>query len=83
MHSGAKFAMDLNPDSENHAVPEVTLLRQDCSATWRLPDESLDVVFSSNFFEHLPSKEALESTFFEAYRTLKPGGFASSPWDRT
>jgi SAM-dependent methyltransferase len=71
---GRKFAMDLNPDAENHTSAEVTLLRQDCSATWQLPDESLDVVFSSNFFEHLPTKDALESTFLEAHRTLKPGG---------
>lgn len=71
---GQKFAMDLNPDAENHAAPEVNLLRQDCSATWQLPDGSLDAVFSSNFFEHLPNKDALESAFLEAYRTLKPGG---------
>ena len=52
----------------------MTLLRQDCSATWQLPYESLDVVFSSNCLEHLPTKDALECTFLEAGRTLKPGG---------
>jgi len=31
-------------------------------------------VFTSNFFEHLPSKMALERTLEEAYRALKPGG---------
>jgi SAM-dependent methyltransferase len=70
----SKFAMDLNPDSQLHARPEVAVLQQDCSEPWRLPDESLNVVFSSNFFEHLPSKVALQKTLVEAHRTLKPGG---------
>ena len=69
-----KFAMDLNPDAERHALPGVTILQQDCSEVWQLDDESLDVVFSSNFFEHLPSKAALEKTLLEAHRTLKTGG---------
>lgn len=70
----SKYAMDLNPDSQLHARPEVILLQQDCSERWRLQDESLNVVFSSNFFEHLPSKVALEKTLVEAHRALKPGG---------
>jgi len=69
-----KLAMDLNPDAERHALPEVGILRQDCSETWQLDKESLDVVFSSNFFEHLPSKSALEKTLLEAHRVLKPEG---------
>ena len=69
-----KFAMDLNLDAERHALPGVTLLHQDCSEAWQLEQESLDVVFSSNFFEHLPSKSALEKTLLEAHRALKPGG---------
>ena len=69
-----KFAMDLNPDAERHALPEVTVLQQDCSETWQIDEESLDAVFTSNFFEHLPSKAALEKTLLEAHRALKPGG---------
>jgi SAM-dependent methyltransferase len=69
-----KFAMDLNPDAAHHALPGVALLHQDCSEAWQLEKESLDVVFSSNFFEHLPSKLALEKTLLEAHRALKTGG---------
>ena len=32
------------------------------------------VVFTSNFFEHLPDKDALRRTLQEALRCLKPGG---------
>ena len=47
---------------------------QDCSARWQLADASLDVVFTSNFFEHLPDKTALGRTFDEIRRCLRPGG---------
>jgi hypothetical protein len=32
------------------------------------------VVFTSNFFEHIPTKEGLRATLCEAYRCLTPGG---------
>jgi SAM-dependent methyltransferase len=47
---------------------------QDCSTSWPLPDESLDVVFTSNFFEHLPDKAALGRTLDQVWRCLKEGG---------
>jgi SAM-dependent methyltransferase len=52
----------------------VTFLEQDCSKAWPLADNSLDVVFTSNFFEHLLSKQALGETIQQAARCLRPGG---------
>jgi len=72
--AATKYAMDLNPQTKQHLAGNVTFLEQDCSTRWSLPDESLDVVFSSNFFEHLPSKQSLENSIREAARCLKPGG---------
>jgi SAM-dependent methyltransferase len=69
-----KLGMDLNPDSCSKLGHEVTFLKQDCAQVWDLPDEQLDVVFTSNFFEHLPSKTALRQTVDQAIRCLKPGG---------
>jgi SAM-dependent methyltransferase len=69
-----KYGMDLNPASAAQLSTEVTLLRQDCSSHWELPDGSLDAVFTSNFFEHLPDKASLGRTLAEAFRCLKPGG---------
>jgi SAM-dependent methyltransferase len=66
--------MDLNPDSHRHLRREVRFLQQDCSHPWPLPESSLDVVFSSNFFEHLPEKSQLDLTLREILRCLKPGG---------
>ena len=68
-----KFGMDLNPDATRFAR-NATILEHDCSQPWPVDVSSLDVVFTSNFFEHLPSKAALESTLAEAFRSLKPGG---------
>lgn len=69
-----KYAMDLNPDAPQRVGPEVKCLVQDCSAPWGLPPDSLGLVFTSNFFEHLPDKAALGRTLDEARRCLQPGG---------
>ncbi|MGQ0633003.1 MAG: class I SAM-dependent methyltransferase [Planctomycetaceae bacterium] len=71
---GRKYAMDLNPDARRSLEPDVLLLEQDCSTRWAMDDASLDVVFTSNFFEHLPDKPALGRTLDEVYRCLRSGG---------
>jgi SAM-dependent methyltransferase len=74
VRAGRKLAMDLNPDAPKHLDPSVNFLAQDCSVAWRTEPASLDVVFTSNFFEHLPSKDHLKLTLQQAFRCLKPGG---------
>src|SRR3954466_9935018 len=69
-----RYAMDLNPDAPRRVGPDVKCLLQDCSEPWPLPDDALNVVFTSNFFEHLPDKAALGRTLDEIHRCLKPGG---------
>ena len=69
-----KYALDLNPDSRVRAASDVVTLSQDCTTDWPLPPASLDVVFTSNLLEHLPSKAHVESAIAQAYRCLKPGG---------
>jgi SAM-dependent methyltransferase len=69
-----KFGIDLNPSARKHLKPDVRFFEQDCSLPWPIPDRSLDVVFTSNFFEHLPSKDSLRDTMGQAHRCLSPGG---------
>jgi SAM-dependent methyltransferase len=69
-----KFAMDLNSDARKHLAPSVRFFEQDCSVAWPLPENSMDAVFTSNFFEHLPDKECLKRTLRQVFRCLKPGG---------
>ena len=72
--AGKKYAMDLNPDAADRLTGDVELISQDCAAPWPLEDDSLDVVFTSNFLEHLPHKADIERTIKEVKRCLKPGG---------
>lgn len=74
INAGQKYAMDLNPDAPRHLRPGVRFLEQDCSDNWPLPENTLDTVFTSNFFEHLPDKDCLKRTLRQAFRSLKPGG---------
>ena len=69
-----KFAMDLNPDARKYLAPSVQFLDQDCASPWQLENATLNVVFTSNFFEHLPDKGALGQTLGEIFRCLAPGG---------
>jgi SAM-dependent methyltransferase len=70
----SKYAMDLNPEILNAAESKVKIFQQDCSDSWPLAEAELDVVFTSNFLEHLPNKEAVRRTLSNAHRCLKPGG---------
>ena len=69
-----RYGLDLNPDAENHLHPGVQLLQQRADEPWPLEANRLDLVFSSNFLEHLPDRAAVSETLAEAYRCLRPGG---------
>jgi len=69
-----RVAVDLNPETKHFADPAVEVLQTSSTDLSALDDGSVDTVFSSNFFEHLPSKDALMETLRESYRILAPGG---------
>jgi len=69
-----KFAMDLNPDAAKQLNRDVSFLHQDCSQPWPVAENSLDTIFTSNFFEHLPDKDCLNRTLRQALRALAPSG---------
>ncbi len=74
IHAARKFAMDLNPDAARHLDRDIDFLCQDCSQPWPVKAASLDAVFTSNFFEHLPDKPTLGRTLDQVRSALKPGG---------
>lgn len=69
-----KIAIDLNPDSKELLPSDVEFHLTSASDLSMLQDETVDICFSSNFFEHLPSKEVMDEVLAEALRVLKPGG---------
>lgn len=69
-----KYALDLNPDAAAAAESDVELILHDCTVEWPLAPHSVDVVFTSNFLEHLPDKDAVIEACRQAHRVLKPGG---------
>jgi SAM-dependent methyltransferase len=69
-----KFAMDVNADAREFLNPDVVFLQQDGAHRWDVDDASLDLVFTSNFFEHVPSKQVLSQIIAEARRCIRPGG---------
>tara|TARA_B100000405_G_C16609161_1_gene383438 strand:- start:181 stop:843 length:663 start_codon:yes stop_codon:yes gene_type:complete len=69
-----KHGMDLNPDARESLDEGITFHEQDCSEPWSFEPNSIDLIFTSNFFEHLPDKQALEKTVSHAKQALRPGG---------
>jgi hypothetical protein len=74
VEAAEKWAIDLNPDCAGSLQPGITHVHQSCADRWPFADGSIDVVFTSNFFEHLPNKELVRKTCDEAFRTLRSGG---------
>jgi SAM-dependent methyltransferase len=70
---GEKLAVDLNPDLARLVEGAKAIVRPSRSIP-EVPTGSVDVVFTSNFFEHLPDKRELLSTLQECHRMLRPDG---------
>ncbi len=71
---GKKYAVDLNADTADHVDADVTYLGTSATNLAGLDDASVDVVFASNFFEHVAAKDELRTIFAEIARVLRPGG---------
>lgn len=69
-----KLAVDLNDDTPSFAHSNVTVQQVSSTNLSFKADESIDVVFTSNFLEHLRTKEEALQTFSEVHRILKKGG---------
>lgn len=69
-----KIAVDLNEDIYKFARPDVHVIIAWSHRMDAVASDSVDVVFVSNFFEHLPDKQTFLNTLREIRRILKPGG---------
>jgi SAM-dependent methyltransferase len=71
--AGRKIAIDLNPEFRRYVAADVDAHVCSSTAVPVVADESIDVVFVSNFFEHI-SKPDILATLREIRRVLRPGG---------
>ena len=68
-----KIAVDLNPETQSHANSDVEVFITNTTDLHQVQDETIDVIFTSNFFEHI-KKTDIVKTIAEAHRVLKLGG---------
>jgi len=69
-----KYAMDINSDTERFAGKGVVVIRPQGYDLSELEESTLNVVFASNFFEHLPNRQAVLDVLSSTQRVLAPGG---------
>jgi ubiquinone/menaquinone biosynthesis C-methylase UbiE len=74
IHCAVKIAVDMNIETSRYAKPNIKVLKCMSNAMPSVLDSSVDVVFTSNFFEHLPDKFTFGETLREIFRVLRPRG---------
>jgi len=71
---GRKIAVDLNPDATQFASEDVKVVHNPANDLHDIENGSIDIVFVSNFFEHLQSMQELLEVVQEINRVLRQGG---------
>jgi len=71
---GSRYAVDLSEETKQLARADVTVYQAPSTDLSPIASESIDLVFTSNFFEHLPDKPAMSRTLEEIHRVLAPAG---------
>jgi SAM-dependent methyltransferase len=72
--AGRKFAVDLNPDAAKHLASGITFFNAPATDLSIIGHEVADVVFTSNFLEHLRDKKECDTVLAAVRDVLKPGG---------
>ncbi len=74
VRAGTKLAIDESRDLARHAAPGVRCHQGSGADLSWLEDESVDVVFASNVFEHFSSRDVVLAALREIHRVLRAGG---------
>jgi SAM-dependent methyltransferase len=73
IEAGRKLGIDINTDSLEHAASDVNVFLAPSTDMSPIKDDSVDLVFMSNFLEHI-DREQISDTMRESLRVLRPGG---------
>ena len=74
IRAGRKTAVDLNPDAAQYLAPDVVFFNIPATDLAQVGTAVADVVFTSNFLEHLHDKPECDAVLAAVYQALKPGG---------
>jgi SAM-dependent methyltransferase len=74
IRAGRKIAVDLNPDAQKFLAADVEFNHGMATDLASVVKGDADVVFTSNFLEHLPDKKTLDIFLDQVKIALKPGG---------
>lgn len=74
VYAARKIAVDLNPDAQAYLKQEVEFHLKSAEELGTVVRNEADVVFTSNFLEHLPDKKALDSFLDQVKIALKSNG---------
>ena len=74
IHGARRIGVDINQDTASFLQPDVRFVQTPATDLSQIQAQDVDVVFTSNFFEHLPDKNTLNQVLSESRRILKPGG---------
>jgi ubiquinone/menaquinone biosynthesis C-methylase UbiE len=69
-----KYAIDLNPDAPKYLDADVQFCPSRADKIEGIASGAIDVVFTSNFLEHLKTKDECDAVLAEVLRILKPAG---------
>lgn len=69
-----KYAIDINPDTQKYANKDVEVINDNAISLPKSFNNVADVVFISNFLEHLNSKEEVLRILIKAKEILKKNG---------
>ena len=68
-----KTAVDMNPETQKFAAQGVQVILTDVTNMVDIDNGSADIIFASNFFEHL-ERESILATLRQCHRILVPEG---------
>lgn len=69
-----KIAVDLNPDAKKFLPESVEFHQVMATELGSVIDGQADLIFTSNFLEHLPDKKTFDIFLDQVLKALKPGG---------
>lgn len=69
-----KIAVDLNPDARLFLSKSIEFHQCHATELGSVVSGSADIIFTSNFLEHLPDKKTLDLFFDQVLIALRPGG---------